>query len=234
MKHILDSFGALDAILVLILVWHVEIFCILAISTAVFDLRYWVSWQKVILSKWLSFLASDMMGVGLITLNARKFTHDLVLCIAFHQIPPNTYDSSWYCLLFLDNTQQPHILKTYFGLYLSYLLCVAGANVRNQPEIKYSLRHYDKSCNTTFLIVNFFLETFHVLEIKLHHAEERLTLIIHILYFIPSSTASMLVCVICLRSGSDQHIIISLSWFLLMMTNFPNKTWLNCPGTMNA
>jgi hypothetical protein len=45
----------------------VETLSILAISTAVFDLQYWVRWQKGILSKRLLFLANEMIGLGLLT-----------------------------------------------------------------------------------------------------------------------------------------------------------------------
>jgi hypothetical protein len=61
---------------------------------------------------------------------------------------------------------------TYPCLLQSYLTYVVAANDQNQPGTKYSLRHYDKLCILLHLIPNIVIETFHVFEIKLHHAEE--------------------------------------------------------------
>jgi hypothetical protein len=61
----------LDAKLVLIPAGLVETLSILAISTAVFDLQYWVRWQKGILSKRLLLLANETIGLGLLRLNAK-------------------------------------------------------------------------------------------------------------------------------------------------------------------
>jgi hypothetical protein len=48
-----------------------------------------------------------------------------------------------------------------------------AANNQNQSGTSYSLRHYDKLCILILLIANLVIETFHVLEIELHHSEER-------------------------------------------------------------
>jgi hypothetical protein len=44
---------------------------ILAMSTVVFDLQYRLRWKKSILSKRLLFLADEMIGLGLLRLNAK-------------------------------------------------------------------------------------------------------------------------------------------------------------------
>jgi hypothetical protein len=64
----------------------VETLSILAISTAVIDLQYWVRYQKGILSKRLILLANEMKGLGLLRQNAKKskISDDLVLLISFH------------------------------------------------------------------------------------------------------------------------------------------------------
>jgi hypothetical protein len=63
--------------------------------------------------------------------------------------------------------------KIIICLLQSYLTYVVAASDQNQPEIWYSLRHYDNLCFSILLITSIGDETFHVLEIKLHHAEER-------------------------------------------------------------
>jgi hypothetical protein len=56
----------------------VETLSILAISTAVFDLQYWVRWQKGILSKSLLILANEMIGLEFLRLNAKNHNLSMI------------------------------------------------------------------------------------------------------------------------------------------------------------
>jgi hypothetical protein len=79
-----------------------------------------------------------MIGLRLLTLNAKKLINDLVLLISFYSISSDTYDLSYRHILFISNTKQLYkVPMAYLCLLQSFMTYVVGVDNQNETEIEY-------------------------------------------------------------------------------------------------
>jgi hypothetical protein len=114
-----------------------ETFCAFAIIVDGLDVQYCMRWQRIILSRKTFFLTNDIIGVGLLRLKAKKFTHECDLFMSFR--------SNTQSLLVLFST---HFSSEYLSTLVhsqdlspSSSIMSSVCNCLNQSNLAWELDH---------------------------------------------------------------------------------------------